>query len=359
MSGFVTGSIVSETLRNIASRRWLALAMVLTSITCGAALVMAAGNEVASIENYSDQLVAHGSNVFSVVAQDNSPISAARCDALNSVDGVLAAGAIVGKRSASLALSANVPVEIESVTPHYPKVVWPGDTAIALNGSGFDAGSRLGSKLGFTSHSRISLGPKEVAWVRRAVASSPRVAEVDSKLLEPVIPDSKMLTNQCLVEAASGTLSGVESLLGSWFPPDPVTFVSPLVKDPFIGEAPQTRLDGRITQNEGLVVFTILAALILMVWLVRRSDFALYRILGMDRRHLAQMLAIEFGLLVEIPLSAGTSLGILLLPAVLSGTALEATSLETLKCMILLVLVPLLGLAMLSRGGAIRALKES
>lgn len=89
----------------------------------------------------------------------------------------------------------------------------------------------------------------------------------------------------------------------------------------------QTRVTGGERRRRGFGREVVLVG----AWIPRRSDFALYRLLGAKRLALIIGLSTECTLLVFVPSIAGLAMGIAAWPESISGPVLEAVPLAGLQ----------------------------
>lgn len=353
---FRLSTILRESLHNLRGHLFLTLCVALTAAAAGAGAVASSAIEVAGILNYERTAIGRGSTVFSVSSVDNSPISGARCDALNSVSGVKTAGAVIDNRSESFQLGGSRPAYVTYATPGVVALVWPGSNDVLGSESGPVVGSSLAAEFGLVENSSLIIGSAVYDSISVAVAPSPRDGNYDNRVVIPIAASPDLLIRTCLVDSMPGSRSEVESLLTGWFPSAPPVFVASVVP-PGTFTASDEMMEVRLSQYSGLGAGVLIAMIYGLTCTMRRSEYALYQVLGLPPGRRLIMLSTETIMAALLPFSFGSTLALItLMPLV--APQIEAATLELAKSAVLLILLPLLGLAITATGGPIRSLKQ-
>ena len=353
---FRSTTTVREALLNLRGHLLLTLCIALASLGAGAGVVSSSVAEATGILDYQTNAVGRGSTVFTVSAVDNTPISAARCDALNSVPGVVSAGAVVDNRTEAFRLGSSRPAYVTYATPGMVHLIWPDKMQVLGANAGPVVGSSLASEFGIVEGASIPLGSNIYTHTSVATSSSPRDENYDNRILIPLAASPEMLVRTCLVEGVTGSQAEIEALLTGWFPAVPPIFVAPVVpKGTYMDTDEMMR--ARITQYAGLAAGVLIAVVYGLICTMRRQEYALYHVLGLPPRRRLLMLTAETAASALLPFAIGCTVALALYVPV-HGALLSATSMEIAKAAVVMILLPLLGYVITTTGGPIRALKQ-
>ena len=292
--------------------------------------------EVTRILDLQDDLVSAGSTSLIVSASRPGGVDAVRCEQLNTVEGVRAAGA-----RGSLLSSETDGAKVRAVTRGYAQAVLPGmDPA-----SEVIAGATAAESRHLISGSGITSPEQSIALEVDAVASpSLRDPRVNAEVL--VIHPPTFSANSCLVVAEPDRHAGVDALLTTWFGADDV-LIAPLIARGDVTDSPQSLLESRPGRMISVVAGAGSLMMLLAAWMVRRSDFALYRLLGAEVGALTAGLCLEATVLVVAPQLATSAFTFCAFPQMHSGAGLESALLAVGQLLASdLVAVPL-GIALL------------
>lgn len=352
-SGFSREGVVDETVANLRARLSLSVVIVVASVVIGAAVPWATAIETTAIATYNDRMVASGANVFSVKGVSNNPISGIRCEQLNDVDGVLAAGGRISTDALAFPQAPSIVASKVVGTAHFGEIIWP-EPRNSISGPGVIAGSEIASTLGLVPGAFVSEVGEQLQ-VDQIAQGSPRDSSFNRTVLVVASPDSRI--QQCLVESEPGASAGVGLLLTSWFVDERV-LVSPFVINESLDISPNERLERRISSLFPLIGGLSVAALLMGFWMLRRSDFAVYRLLGMTRFQVFCTMTMESFLLAIVPTSVGLSFAILANAPVLSGFVLTSVAIDSLRYAVLLFLLPAAGFLAVGTRNAFRTVLE-
>ncbi|WP_138414343.1 hypothetical protein [Sinomonas gamaensis] len=295
-------AVWGEVFATIRSTPVASISVALLSSVLGFLAIFASVADVQRITDSWNTKIASGSSVLTVTTATPAGLSAARCELLNDLDSVVAAGGRTASSSATSLLLPSRRLQIEHVTPGYPRVVWPGlDAGTNLS---VVASSLLAKDFGLAAGLVFGIQDQPQPLVVTAVASAePRIPQLQNSLTVAVADSSTV--EACLVEAAPSAVRDVEALLTGWFGgPDPVN-VFRMVPPKETDQDPQRDLSQRLSMSTPAAAGCAVAALaFLLVW-ARRKDFATYRLAGATRRETCDLFALEFALLYCVPLAGG------------------------------------------------------
>jgi hypothetical protein len=351
MSGFSTSVILREAYANVLAHRVLATIVVLIAAVAPLTAVVLDLSEVHGSNQREGELTARGAMVFSVTTADRRPLPAARCDELGSVAGISSAGGITRLELVHSALPDGRFLSFASATPGLAAVLWPG----VAPRDGVVVGAAIASELGLVAGATLPLEYGVELEVGTVAAPSTRSPDHDLLVLESVPPVGN--TFECLVESEPGARARVEALLLGWFS-GAATAVTPYFLPPDTGRSPQAEVNERSSAWFPVAAATLVGLGMLAWWAIRRAEFALYGVMGLDRRGLLRMLVAEWAVLCLLPGAVGLvnalgASGALLLEAPVA----RAAALDVTCYLAAIVVIPLAGAALLARVTAFDALK--
>lgn len=311
---------VSETMANLESRWVTSASVFLVVLVLAFASMTTVVSETSEIASYQQELYEKGATGF-VVADDagENGLSATRCEELNHVDGVVSAGA----RGDLMPNESGVPAR--QVSAGYVSSVHPETPSAART----VAGSTIATSMHFVRNSGIDLAGAGIVPLGTVAASSDRDPRADGEILV-VWPAAAMHARECVVIGSLSAVSGVAGLLTNWFAPQP-TSVTPLAPNAAAAPSPHDRFAARMSLAVPIVAGCSAVLAMLGVWVSRRSDFALYRLLGAKRAPLMIGLALECAVLVSVPSGAGIGFALAARPVYLTGPVLEVVMLAALQ----------------------------
>ena len=346
----------AEVGRNLTASLLRAILLAALAFGLGFGIVATTATDVTAIALRFDHQVRLGRFVLDVQAADAGGFSAADCDALTAVPGVVAAGSVLGSPTSLRA--ANRPTrsyEHLRVTPGLLPLLYPDarlDAAAAR--PGVLVGPTVARELGLVRGATMPLvqSPLDAPTDRRAVLRvadvlphSPRQSEDDAKVLEVAAPQGSI--HDCLVEAHPDRVEAVQVAALGWFDTPKRPVVVPFLERP-LGRTPEHDLPDRASRFGWLAAAALLAALHLTGWFARRQDVALYRLLGMPRRRLALLVAADVAITAFVPVLVGMSFAMVALQRDLARPLTEDLATADLASLVLtLVALPALALAAL------------
>lgn len=311
-----------ETLANLRAR-WLSTLSVFVAVFVAAfgstAMVVVETSEIAS---YQQDLYEQGATGFVIASNgDGSTLSASRCEELNHIEGVVSAGA----RGDLVPNSSEVPMR--QVTSGYLRSVHPGEGGSVST----IAGSGIAVTKHFVQNSGIVLS-SSVVRLDAVADKSLRDPRIDGEILQ-VVPAAAMQARECVVIGSTSSTRGVEGLLTNWFAPQK-TSVAPLAPKLAAAVSPHDRFAARSSLTVPIAAGVVAVLVLVGVWVSRRSDFALYRLLGARRGPLVFGLAMECLLLVTVPSVSGIAFAAAMNPEFLAGPVLQGVLLAALQFLV-------------------------
>lgn len=341
--------------KNILARPWTTAALSVATFAMAIGLFVVAHVESVAVTSQQDRLVARGAYVLQIYGAGGVHLPAQRCDQLNSIDGVIAAGGIVSSASIDLRLAEDVGTSIVEVTPGMLRVLWP--QISATSPTGVATGSSVTTHFGLTPGARLlSSDPSRSNIAVRHPATSPaRLSAFDTSVVVPVPPLDTV--QDCYVESTPETSASVLRLARTWFDEalraEAVAFFTADLSD----QTPQDRLDSRISSWLALAVgFGCLGA-VLLGWRARKAEFALYASLGMRVPTIFTILIVECVAVLLVPIGVAALASILILkPEPLEMASIFAAQIKLVA--IALLAVPA-GLASVWPRQIASALKDS
>lgn len=370
MSAFRAGLAWSETARNMVAAPVRSAALCAVAAIIGALVVVVTARESVSIQDRYYASMDAGAAGF-VVSSGNSAsgVDAARCDALSAIPGVRSAGGIVAQTEVVFANRPDSRYLLLSVTQGFVDFMWPASlnprhatppgVPIVTEGDSVLIGSQAALDLGLGPDTTVgyleaTAGTSVSTDVFGVLPPSLREGVADVRVVSLVAPVGRV--QECLVEAYPDTRQAVEELLLGWFPvaDEPVT--QSFRTEDQLGP-PVSDFDGRVSKLFWLVAFGVDLILVLTMWWARRAEFALYQLLGMNRKGLALALVFEALWYVWVPALAGIFVGLAGVRSLLVGDVPYLVATDVYLFMSCLPLIPLLGLAFRGTGSVLLELK--
>lgn len=346
-----TSSVISESLRNTFARPVRAAIYFVSML---ALMVLTVGFSCYSVYQIVDRqmrLEQNGSDVFRVSTSDRSVMSGVRCVELESVDGVENAGGIASTETISNPVKDSF-IHYE-VVGSYMSIIWP-ELTKADWAEGVVLGANLASQLGAVSQASVLIGTANVE-VGATAKNSTRDERADDVAMSLVVAEQDV--TECLVEATPGAGRAVDSLLAGWFASASGTNVSPYFVDSSIGPSPQEELDTRSSFWVPLVTGSVVATMLLLLWNERRPEFALYRLIGLSRGHVALMLGIDIHVFVVTPAAMVTIVSAVILPRDLSPVVIDLILMDFLRMVLVGIGSGAVGVLLVTGRSSIAALK--
>lgn len=340
-SPFVIARFEAE--RNFLSRPLLSgLIAILICAACFASVALSA-NDLSKVSQQLTRLDQEGFHTW-VFTSAGEPIQAEACERINQVSSVESAGAVIRNRQVAPTLMPNMDVMEKTVTSGYLRAVWgPGAESSAgyRNYVGMDLGQRAGLRSGSTfSYFDKTLDATtviEVDWIADRAGRVPG-AQLQIFLLGP----AEGIALECVVTIAPSERDQTLNLLTSWLGTD-IT-VSQAGSSSVELVEPQQLLDARISKYLWLVSGIVVWILLCFLWFSRRSEYALYRTVGLDSAGELRMLAWEAAWLGIFPAALGSGIALLLFA---KGAYLDVLwvqlALDWVRLLLVISMAPLLG----------------
>jgi hypothetical protein len=295
-----------------------------------------------------------------IVAQQGG-ISAARCEQLNAVPGVVAAGGDRGEGQATFTMAPGVLYQQYGVTRDLPRVWDPAYVPAApQNAATFLSGRALADELALRPGLLLARVGGPPARLTGVLDVNQRAPQAGRSLLE-VIPPSGML-DECWVEFTPEAYPGGADMLAAAFATgdnDPT--VRPFTAQDQFTRNPSKELASRPQRNGWIAGAALIVGVLLLTAWFRRADLGLYLALGTPRSLLTLMLAIETWLLALAAWAVGVLWALAIQRA--SGNALTWGGIHlaavTSACAALSVVIvgPLLS-SLVARGNIAALLKD-
>lgn len=350
-------SALLEAIANLQSRMLVSLIIAGTSLGAAGATTVLSLAEVEGVLEQQQELVDRGQYVFQVAEEKRRPFSGRRCDAMNSTDGVVAAGGMSSSRPVDIMFDQESNYNVVSVTAGFARVIWP-DTPPLVN-AGTVVGSSVAERFGLSNGAHVAFTSgsviDEVVPVSAIASASARDRRYDSRIAIISPPSEDVVL--CLVEATPGAQDGVGAVLEDTFRNDAGFIVLPLVVPDTVSRTPQEQLENRITRWTPVASGLLAIALLLGSWQARSGEFALYRHLGFSRAFVLRLLLVETLYLVWLPIASGVSAMLVIAPP--SDALVVELVVPDLASLILLTvaLIPM-GVALLALRSPARMLKD-
>lgn len=343
-SSFRMGTVIVESFANLRATPVLTGCRMLVAMLAGFGMAYATVAEVSSLEAELSDAVRAGAFVWVVSStSERTGLDVAKCDALQSIEGVTSAGAISGQRAFRPTNQPRATYRLLTVTPGYVRTVWPMLDGARMN-SGVFAGRDVAEALGLLPGSAIQgvlSGSSEQLSLRVADVPppSPRVELADRDLVVVQAPTGR--TGSCLVSADASHTTDIPTLLRAWFPAEIVVQVRPLQSTDDVGANLTERFDRRPSSLGWAIGLAFVWLVNVALWFDRRADAALYLTLGMSRRQLFGGYFVEVVVAAALPIQVGVSLAIAAQRAAVSGLSGALVLLESTILLIGLIPLPL------------------
>jgi hypothetical protein len=319
--------ILYEGVANI--RGWAVAAVVIGAIAAG----IGGATAWSSAHTADDSLaaIAHlelrGRHTVRVVPAGSVP--AAACDRIQSVQSVSAAFAIVRTTTARTTLGATLTVQFATPgianflglpTSQAGRVdaVFAGATAAARYGL------VTGGTLRFASGAPAGLAGKTVTTFQ--LPQSPRTSTLDDSILVLVPPSGAV--DSCIVDIAPEAKTTLGRGLAAMFPHPDAVGVLPYNAAIETVDEPDRRLHAVPADVVTLGGAGLLVVLTLGWWFARRGEWALYRVLGIAAGRLTAIAAIEWLIVIAVPMMIGGAAGLVAAGADTARLALELGALN-------------------------------
>lgn len=350
---------LAEGIRGAVANLRFSLLRAVVAILLGASATFFILSDAADIEAQLEQDVSKGQYIYAIDGgEGGEQLSVQQCVALESVPGVVAAGAVVSEWAVSAVQSPQATYQLTGATPGYIAITWPQDGRSLLRADGLIVGPSMAADLGLNAGAAVDLQRNEAAAGRFVVAGAPgESVRIDSANRRAYFVSAPMgLTDECLVEAAPARYGDLSSLLSAWFSNASTIRVAPLLVGQE-GNLAGPQWESRYSQYAWMLSAAVLLGFTALAWYAARADTALYMLLGVSRFRLAIIWSSDLACLTIFPyvLSAGITL------AIRSSIASELSLRQILwqgLCVILVVnALPFAATLLMRRGSVVQALK--
>jgi len=280
---------VSEAVRNLGVRTLVPLGVALTIVFGVAFAEGALSNQLLVQER--DRVDA-GAYVVLVESARAGGIDAARCEAVVSISGVVAAGSVASRVDGmpESVIAQKLPgteFGAVGVTPGILRVWYP-DTDMRTFGGGIVVGREAAIELAVSSGMSVSIStigaPMRVASVgpddRRAPQYSRKLAMVRAPF---------GATDACWIEFTREAFGSGTEIVAGWFRDGGTNTVRTLRSSSVLGADPGAAFAERPQRFAWITGGVILGLTWIGVWWLKRSELGIYRTLGMSRSHTVVM----------------------------------------------------------------------
>lgn len=308
-ASFRKRTVIREALLNLRARPALSAAVFIVSATAAFLLTLGTTLDVSTIASQYAAQVSSGVNVASVTSIDSSPLDAGRCAQLEGVPGVLDAGGLAGYRAINIGGTGSH-ATVAEVTSGYAAIIWPqlrqtseNLSVVAGRALAADQGLRPGSLVTIQEATSSAPSKLKISAVAPASQRNPRF----DNYIAVIVPPTGSVSS-CIFESRPGSQAGLGGLIAGWFPNTP-TNLAPLTETGTVGTTPAQLFAARISQAFPALAFAAIALAALGFWTMRRSEYALYRLLGMPAAKLLLALVVEGTFLIALPECMGVLAG--------------------------------------------------
>ncbi len=339
--------LASEVLRNLWARPSLSVTVMLVAALVGLSATVWSTTEASRIQAEWDVQVRAGAFTLRAVDAFGDPLDATRCDEISQIDGVEHAGAVLSDLVYGVVGQPSRQVFVSEVTPGYIPVAFPGEADV--EGPGVLFGREVAETLGILPHDEVTLVArgsehKSTLPVDRIATTASRIPGSGSSVF--VAMQASGTTSECLVQADPEAVDAVAIVLEGWFD-GRVMVVAPVWPGDDTRFDPEEALDFRATRFAGLIAGLALLVLLGLTWVVRRSEFALYRLLGLGTRDVVAMGAFETLLLAAAPFTASVGVTAMAYSNSMVPLAFETLSRDLAGVYPVLLLAPLVVLGLI------------
>lgn len=301
-----TLELVREGLGNLRSNAFRSLALAILAAAALGGLAFMELRQAAELTQFARDYQAGGAYV-AIASVPGGGLSGARCQSLNGVAGVRAAGAMRGTGTVTFPSAPGVLFQSADVTPGVLGVWAPG--VPGPSGAGILAGSALATELGIRAGLVARVDANGPVLFSNVYDFSRRNPQAARWALSPV-PASDGF-DECWVEFSPGAYAAGREMLAARFAEasaDPV--VRPYRRSDEFTRDPATEWDGRPQKQGWLAVPVVLLGLALVSAWFRRSESALYLAMGTQRVQLAVMATAEQWPLLALGWALGVTFAI-------------------------------------------------
>lgn len=349
--------VLREELRNVLGRPFFsaivfAMAFVSGFLVCGLSTL-----DVAKIEGREQQRIDAGLNVLLAVPSGASTMTAQECDRINHRPEVISAGGRVTVESFELGHPGGTSVTAWTVTPGYARAIFPNVSSYASVVIPQKIADQEGLSVGrhFALASGDNGGTEKILQVSDIGKTTGRLQQMSSSVfISDAAAPSVM---DCLIEAKPGHGALVSSMVESWFSED-VT-VQPIVATHDLGRRPLEELRERASAAAPIFLGSLVVVLGSTYFLIRRTDFSLYRLLGYQATELSISVLASWLFLIVAPICLGSAVGaVAFSEALRSEIVLTQVSVDVIRLLTVSALLPPVAFALVGRGNTLNAIKQ-
>lgn len=344
--GLGLGPAAAEAIANVVTTpASLLIAVVSALATVG--VLMFSVSETSALQHRFDDQVTRGRFVVVAVAGTPGGLDAARCEALGGVEGVVAAGSLLGSRSVRPAFLPLRPYQVVDATPGAVRAYFPAAAPQVTAVSGVLAGRDTARELGLVDGAELALSDREgdedpdVLVVSKVLPPSSRSSELDRRLI--AIRPAMGRTQACVVDLDPDHAGTAKDVVGAWFPAGDEAIVQPLPELPTAAPTPEEELARRLSNRGWAAAAGAVALVALSTWHGRRDEVALYRLLGASKRVILTMFVTETALLVVLPQAVGAAVVLALVrDDLITGAVIGSAAVDLARCVLVMAPLPLL-----------------
>lgn len=346
-SGFTIPETLREAAGNLRASPARTAALIIATLLMSAAATATAAADTAAQEADFDKQVAAGSTTWTLTSGNGTPLPVPRCDALNTVTGIHAAGAIMAATDIYPVTAPTTRITLLTVSPGYLAAAFPNvspDTTV-LAGTG--AATRLGLGDGATLDYRTTTdatAPTTTLTVAQAATERGRIDGINDAIL--IASPATGTSDGCLAAVDPGAWTVSALVVQGWFAAAHRPLAAPLVLPNDLVADPDRGLRARPSRYVGIAAGLAILVMLTAAWLSRRNEYALYRMLGLTRLRLVAMLTVDTIALGVIPLQAAAGL-VALAYATHADPVVAAVLSECFKAVSITAITPLIGVAIL------------
>jgi hypothetical protein len=236
------------------------------------------------------QAVDSGSEVLTVKNQDGELISARLCQLIGQADGVKASGGIRFRQVVHSTLAPGVAIQTASASPGYFQIIAPSSEAIRGGKTAVLVGAAIARDVGLVAGQTLATVEEETWPVDEIVNLSNRAAQQNRWIIWTAADQQ---VDQCWIEAEVGAKEDVAALAQSYFgATDEHTKIAALTPHDASGmlKGWTERFDRWAWAAGALVTMIMLT----IVWISRRNEFALRRVIGFSQKEVSLQLVFEW-----------------------------------------------------------------
>lgn len=350
--------LIREVFRNLRTRPVQNLMLVVLAFSCSVVAFAASTAQITGIYGEFQDSLRSGSNVWRVQSAHLFP--ATRCTHLQDVAGIRGVGILHSNYTALVEELPGARVNVIQANPDYLQIIWGLEAPQGGAGIGADLhatlGLRVGSQLTLQRPSLNHSSSTKVT-ITTTYPETRRLKGANQVIAIPVPPPR--MVRECLIEVSPGALAAVEALLISAV--DTGVSITRLHTWNEDFATPSVQMKSRVTIWIALAFPAVLLTLSSVLMFTRRSEWALYRLLGLRSSQQIRMLCYESIAVLWAPYSAGVFVVLVCseaqILASLADTSLLIFAGDYLRASCLLIAAPAVFQALLSRGKSVNWVK--